>query len=171
MEDVLGGLEPYFDDLCEDDEDKIDELHAIFQDHFLDNAFYFEGKQVIVKRHIYRHEKDGLPAHFSRYFEKFVHVVSRTKDRKRGNKQREFRAERANRIHWIKPILENSNDRRISRFRNLEADGSIREYFWYKQKSFMVILEEILPDYILITCFCVDRRNYNYFLRKENSGI
>jgi hypothetical protein len=166
MEDVLGQLTPYFDSLNENEEEKIDELHAVFQDHFLDNIFYYGKMRVVVKRHFYRHEKDGLPAHFSRYFEKFVHIVSRTIDNKKGQKKREFRAERANRIHWIKPILENSGDRRITCFRNREADQSIREYFWFREKDFMVILEEVLPDYVMITCFCVDNENVKYFESK-----
>lgn len=171
MEDVLGQLTPYFNSLTENEEEKIDELHAIFQDHFFDNNFYYKGKHVIVKRHFYRHQKDGLPQHFSRYFEKFVHIVSRTTDNKKGKKKREFKAERANRIHWIKPILEHSDDHRITCFKNREADQSIRSYFWFKTKEFMVVLEEVLPDYVMITCFCVDKKNVKYFEGKVAKGI
>lgn len=171
MEDVLGKLTPYFDSLTENDEEKIDELHAIFQDHFLDNIFFKVNKRVVVKRHFYRHEKDGLPEHFSRYFEKFVHIVSRTIDNKKGQKKREFRAERANRIHWIKPILELCDDPRITCFRNREADQSIREYFWFREKGFMVVLEEVLPDYVMITCFCVDKKNVKYYEGKVANRI
>jgi len=35
----------------------------------------------------------------------------------------------------------------------------------------MVVLEEIRPDYYLITGFCVDKQNYKYFLKKEGKGI
>ncbi len=171
MPDVLGSLQPYFDSLSEHDEEKITELHAIFQDDFLDNPFYIENKQVIIKRHPYRPKKDGLPNHFAHYFEKFVHVVTRTKDKKRGIQTREFRSERANRIHWIKPILEQRDDPRISHFSFLESDKSIREYFWYKAKRFMVVLEEVSPDYMLITCFCVDKKNFKYFERKEANAL
>ncbi|WP_439182517.1 hypothetical protein [Carboxylicivirga taeanensis] len=168
MKDVLDALEPYFDSLTQDEEDKLDELHAVFQNHFIDNTFEIDGKKLVVKRHIYNPRKDGLPAHFSRYFEKFVHIVTRTENLRRG-KKRSFRADRANRIHWIKPILENRNDERISCFKFQESDDTIREYFWYKAKKYMVILEEVLPDYFLITGFCVDDKNLNYYLNKERN--
>lgn len=171
MPDILASLQPYFDDISEHDEQKLDELHAIFQDHFLDNPFYLDGKLVVVKRHPYRPGKDGLPDHFAHYFEKFVHVVTRTSDDKRGKKEREFRPERANRIHWIKPVLEHHNDPRISKFRFFEDDGAVRDYFWFKAKNFMVVLEEVTPDYYLITGFCVDRQNCKYYLRKEGNRI
>ena len=102
MVDTLTSLKPYFDEISEHEEEKLDELHAIFQEHFLDNPFRLNGKLVVVKRHPYNPGKDGLPDHFAHYFEKFVHVVTRTIDNKRGIKEREFRQERANRIHWIK---------------------------------------------------------------------
>lgn len=167
MVDILASLKPYFDEISEQEEEKLDELHAIFQKHFLDNPFRLNGKLVVVKRHPYNPGKDGLPDHFAHYFEKFVHVITRTIDNKRGIKEREFRPERATRIHWIKPVLEYCNDPRISTFRFLENDGSIRDYFWYKEKDFMVVLEEVRPDYYLITGFCVDRQNFKYYLRKE----
>jgi hypothetical protein len=170
MADILGNLQPYFASLSKDDVEKIDELHTVFQDHFMDHQFYFEGKHVIVKRHFYRHEKDGLGPHFSCYFEKFVHIVTRKTNNYNGDKTREFRSERANRIHWIKPILEHCEDSRINRFRNTEADGSLRDYFWFKERNFMVVIEEVLPDYVLITCFCVDNHNYHYYEMKASNG-
>jgi hypothetical protein len=171
MPDILASLEPYFDEVSELDEQKLDELHGIFQDHFLDNPFYIEGKLVVVKRHPYRPDKDGLPDYFAHYFEKFVHIISRTSNDKRGVKTREFRPERANRIHWIKPILEHHNDPRISNFRFVENDGTVRDYFWFKGKNFIVILEEVRPDYFLITGFCVDKQNFKYYLRKEANRL
>ncbi|MCE1198072.1 MAG: hypothetical protein LWW85_03810 [Marinilabiliales bacterium] len=167
MPDILDSLEPYFATVNEHDEEKLDELHAVFQEHFMDNPFYLDGKLVRVKRHVYNPQKDGLPDYFTHYFEKFVHVVSRTIATKKGNKQREFRPERANRIHWIKPILENYTDARISNFRFLENNGKIRDYFWYKAKDFIVVMEEVIPDYYLITGFCVDRENRVYYAKKE----
>lgn len=167
MPDILASLKPYFDEISEHEEQKLDELHGIFQEHFLDNPFYLDEKLVLVKRHPYNPGKDGLPDHFAHYFEKFIHVVTRSIDNKKGLIRREFRPERANRIHWIKPVLEHRNDPRITTFRFLENDGSVRDYFWYKGKNFMVVLEEVRPDYYLITGFCVDKQNFKYYLRKE----
>jgi hypothetical protein len=78
-------------------------------------------------------------------------------------KQRVFKEERANRIHWLKPILQHWKDPRITFFTFVEADGTARDYFWYKAKAYMVIMEEVTPDYVLITGFCVDRKEENYY--------
>ncbi len=156
------------DNLDENDEDKLDELHAIFQNDFIDNTFEIDGKKLVVKRHVYLPKKDDLPEHFTRYFEKFVHVITR-EDKSKQGKKRSFLSDRANRIHWIKPILEHRIDKRISQFKFKESNGTIREYYWYKEKNYMVILEEVLPDYFLITGFCIDEKNKNYFLRKERN--
>jgi len=147
-------------------------LHASFQQDFFDNPFSVKGIQVKVKIHPYFPDKDGLPEYFSTYYEKFVHIVTRQTVGKKGVKgKRKFKADRANRIHWLRPILENYTDARITNFSFIEADKSIRDYFWYKEKNFMVIMEEVEPDYILITGFCVDKRNLSYYRKKEQNSI
>ena len=133
--------------------------------------FSINGINVKVKIHPFNNAKDNLPAHFSRYYEKFVHIITRKSDNKKGSKKREFIEERANRVHWMKPILENYTDNRISCFQSVENNGAIRDYFWFKAKKYIVILEEVIPDYILITGFCVDNKNKSYYLRKEKNGI
>ncbi len=168
MKDVLDSLEPYFQSLTENDEDKLDEIHGVFQNDFIDNVFVLDGKKLVVKRHVYNPIKDGLPCHFSRYFEKFVHIVTRSESSKKG-KKRLFQEDRANRIHWIKPILEHRDDSRITFFRHVESNRIIRDYYWYKAKSYMVVLEEVLPDYFLITGFCVDAKNIHYYEMKERN--
>jgi hypothetical protein len=171
MEDVLGNLCPYFESISVFEEEKLDELHTIFQEHFFNSPLFLDAKMVVIKRHPFNPLKDGLPDFYSRYYEKFVHIITRETSNKRGIKNREFREERANRIHWIKPILENYTDKRISRFKFIESNLAVREYFWYKSKNYIVVLEEVIPDYYLITGFCVDESNFKYFLRKEKAAI
>lgn len=79
---------------------------------------------------------------------------------------RKFNSERAVRVHWIKPILENASDKRITRFRYIENTGREREYFWYRDKGYMVVVEYINPNFALITGFCVDQSNHAYYMRK-----
>jgi len=95
----------------------------------------------------------GQPAYFKEFKHDFVHTVTR-----QGNisKRRVFEPQRANRIHWIKPILENSADARIRTYQFTESNGKVRDYFWYEEKDFVVILEKVLPDYWLITAHIVD---------------
>jgi hypothetical protein len=86
-------------------------------------------------------------------------------------KQRQLEVKRANRIHWIKPILQHADDIRITKFRYEENDGTKRNYYWYKSKKYMVVLQFLNPDYILITGFCVDDENAGYFQRRYNNRI
>lgn len=44
----------------------------------------------------------------------------------------------------------------ITRFRYIENSGREREYFWYRAKGYMVVVEYINPNFALITGFCVD---------------
>lgn len=71
----------------------------------------------------------------------------------------------------MKPVTSLHGLQRITRFRNIENDGSIRDYFWYRQKQYIVIVEYISPDYALITGFCVDAENQPYYQRKYINRI
>lgn len=169
--DILGNLKPYFDcELTVHDKDKILELHQKFRTDLIDQKVILDGEELVVKTYPYNHsQKDGLPEWYDGLLEKFVHII--TRDRKENRRKtsrvvREFRSERALRIHWIKPILENSLDKRITRFRYMENSGREREYFWYRAKGYMVVVEFINPNFTLITGFCVDQSNHAYYMRK-----
>lgn len=169
--DELGALKPYFEDgITEVDSDKIAKLHTIFHHDFFENSVSIDGVPLTIKPYLYKNSKrDNLPSDFEKYYEKFVHVITRTiksSKQKMASNIREFREERANRIHWIKPILENRDDKRITYFQNIEDDGTIRDYYWYRGKQYLVIVEYIRPDYTLITGFCVDADNQPYYQNK-----
>ncbi len=173
--DILDGLQPYFSDsFTMNDEEKIDELFGVFQRDFFENSFQVQGKNVKVKIAPYtKHLFDGLPEFYCGYYEKFVHIITREIDGKLkiSPKTRKFKEDRANRIHWIKPILEHANDAKITSFRFEESDGKIRDYYWYKEKGYMVVVEEVNPDYQLITGFCVDTKNELYYNNKYDNRI
>lgn len=169
--DILGGLTPYCSHtLSLSDKEIILKLHDRFRNDLLLNKVSIDGVELIIKPYPYnRSHKDGLPSWFDGLLEKFVHVITReTKAdrRKISPKIREFSSERAVRIHWIKPILENASDKRITRFRHTENSGREREYFWYRAKGYMVVVEYVNPDFALITGFCVDQTNQAYYMRK-----
>ena len=134
--DELGALKPYFaDGVAETEQEKMDELYAIFHRDFFENTVIIDGIPLKVKPYLYKNsKKDNLPVDFERYYEKFVHVITRTIKGgryKTSGKIREFREERANRVHWIRPILENKEDKRITYFQYIEDDGTLRDYYWY----------------------------------------
>lgn len=169
--DELGALEPYFaDGVAVTDRNKLDKLYATFHQDFFENTVSLDGIPLKVKPYLYKNsKKDNLPADFERYYEKFVHVITCTikgGKRKTAGKIREFREDRANRVHWIRTILENKDDKRITCFQYIEDDGTVRDYYWYRGKQYIVIVEYILPDYALITGFCVDCDNQPYYQNK-----
>lgn len=169
--DVLGVLQPYFDgELSVDDKGKILELHERFKSDVLIQKINLDSGELIIKPYLYNQsQRDGLPEWYDGLLEKFVHIITRdSKEDKRkiSRKIRKFSSERAMRVHWIKPILENASDKRITRFKYIENSGREREYFWYRAKGYMVILEYVNPNFALITGFCVDSSNQAYYLRK-----
>lgn len=173
--DILGMLKPYVDgSVSVDDKTIIEQLHTLFCDNFINGTVILDGRVVKVKPYPYnRAHIDGLPVWYDGLNEKFVHIITREvkADRRKTSRMiREFRSERALRIHWIKPILENCNDRRIRRFKCLECTGREREYFWFNQ-GYMVIVEFLSTDVALITGFCIDGDNQTYYMRKYQSRI
>lgn len=174
--DILGMLQPYYNcELSGDDKEKILELHEKFKNDILHGKVNLDGSELKIKPYPYnRSQKDGLPDWFDGLLEKFVHIITRdakANKRKISKTVREFRSERAVRVHWIKPILENASDKRITRFRYIENSGRKREYFWYRSKEYMVIVEYVHPDYALITGFCVDQSNQAYYMRKLQNKV
>ena len=176
MTDVLSSLEPYYKDGIQvSDEEKIKALHAVFYRDFFSDGVFLDGEKIKVKPYKYANrKKDNLPETFETYTEKFVHIITRSKKAthwKTASKVREFNEDRANRIHWFKPIIENQNDKRITRFKYIEDNGREREYFWYRSKQYIVILEHIAPGFDLITGFCVDSDNQPYYQKKYLNRI
>ncbi len=167
--DVLDQLKPYFKDgVNVNDLEKIKELHDVFHADFFDHRVVVDDIPIKVKPYKYKGGKrENMPEEYSEFYEKFVHVITREKkasNRKTAPTIREFREERANRVHWIRPILENCNDKRITRFTHTNySKMRQREYFWYRGKDYIVIVEYIRPDYALITGFCVDSDNRAYY--------
>ncbi len=145
----LDDLEELFDDLDfnEPTSEQIFKMYGIFLNDFVKNTLYIKGKSVRYKTNPSKHPL------FKGKHDTFVHVVTR-ESKMRG--KREFDQQRANRIHWIRPILENSEDDRIWYFEKKNEDNENQEYFWYESKDFLVILKSIEPDVLLVTSFYVD---------------
>ncbi|WP_462266457.1 hypothetical protein [Mucilaginibacter sp.] len=138
--------------------DQLDTLFFEFERDFIVSPFTFKGYQVKIALDF--STVDG----FEDYPETFVHLITRKGKRN----VRVFDRHRANKIHWIRCILEHHDDEEITYFEYPEEDETIREYYWYKDADFLVIMERITPDYIIVTSFHVDdARNRRYFEQKE----
>jgi hypothetical protein len=158
----LNALDDLIRDLdYEPTNDQIDELYEIFEKHFIQDGVIVEGRRL----EIYRTQSKlpivwGLP-------ECFAHVVTR----EGGVGRRYFDPTRANKIHWLKPILIHSADDRIHVFnRTHDKTGALQYYFWFKEKEFVVILRNFHKDHFLVTAYCVDSRTEKQFTNWYQTG-
>lgn len=137
---------------------QLDELLKAFENDFLVSDLYITGLKVKVVN------KNSNVEGYKMYPETFVHLITRKGERGK----RLFDRHRANKIHWVKCILENRKEEEITFFQHPEDDGTIRDYYWYKDGDFLIIMEKITPDYLVITSFHIDnKRNKEYFEKKE----
>ncbi|KAA0994156.1 hypothetical protein FXO21_21855 [Dyadobacter sp. UC 10] len=128
-----------------------------FKRDFIDNPFKIDGLNIKIVL-----KNSSIPG-FETYPETFVHLITRKVE----SRQRMFDRHRANRIHWIRCILENRNEEEIIFFQYPEDSGRLRDYYWYRDEDFLVIMEKILPDYLVITSFHIDSElNRKYFKKR-----
>jgi hypothetical protein len=130
------------------------QMYGIFLNDFVTHKMTIQGKQLRVNMSKSNHFL------FKGKAETFVHIV--TRENKYTGK-REYDRERANRIHWIRPVLENASDNRILFFEKINDKGVNQLYYWYKERDFIVIIREIKPSLLLITSFCVDASKKNMY--------
>tara|TARA_R110002050_G_scaffold14376_10_gene45431 strand:+ start:3892 stop:4389 length:498 start_codon:yes stop_codon:yes gene_type:complete len=146
----------------EPDKEDLDLLLAAFQRDFVDNPFTINNLNVkVIIKNAYVEGYEGYP-------ETFVHLITR----KSGSGHRVFDRNRANRIHWIRRILENREEEDVLYFQHLEGNGSVRDYYWYETEDFLVIMEEVTPIYLIITSFYIDDdRNRRYYMGKYQAYL
>jgi len=163
----LEDLETLYDDNLplEPDEDLKDELFEVFKTDFIDNPFLVDTSKVKII-----HAKSKLPG-FTKYPETFVHIITR---KSTISEKRSFEPERANRIHWIKPILLQKADNRVKFFKFTDEDGVLKDHYWFQEMDFMIVLKPISKDVLIITAFCVDildRNKYKNRYMEYRKGI
>lgn len=146
----LDELEDLFDDLSIDGPTpkQLYELYGIFLEDFKKNPVVINGVEL---------KYNGTPSRHPICRGKamaFEHII--TRESKYSGK-RNFDYERTNKIHWIKPIIENVSDFRIKYFEEVNHDGENQLFYWYQEKDFVVIVREVKPAYLLITAYSVDK--------------
>lgn len=155
----LDDLEELFEDMSysEPSEDQLTQLLDIFTSDFVDNPFDLNGRMVKIV------DKASFNRDFRGYPETFVHLITRESKLKG---QRMFDRERANRLHWIKPILANRSDARIKYFEFPDEKGILKQHFWFKEADFMVVLKPIGKDLLVVTGFKVDKLERPIYLKR-----
>ena len=161
----LKSLKPLFRDesLLVDfkpEEDQIKTMYKHYIEDFVTNPIKVNGKQVVTFS-----EKSKIKL-FSNFPETFIHLI--TREIKYAN-QRFYDCNRANRIHWIKPILESYTDKSIFYYRWKDEKGIVKDHFWLFEKDFLIVLKEYKTDYRIITAFLVDNDDkIKFFERYKN---
>lgn len=137
--------------------DQLNLLFDEFKRDFIDKTLTINGLNIKVIL------KNSKVEGFEDFPETFVHLITR----KGQSKKRNFDRHRANKLHWVRCILENRTEEEITYFEFPEEDGTIRDYYWFKEGAFLVIMEKITPDYLVITSFHIDdQRNQLYFEKR-----
>ena len=87
--------------------DQLFQIYGIFLNDFHKSPLLHKGKNVVFNTNPSKHPL------FRGKFEGFVHIVTR---KNHYNDKRQYDRDRANRIHWIKPILNNWQSSFVSYF-------------------------------------------------------
>jgi len=155
-------LIPHFNDddliTTEVNHDQIGKLFEIFRRDFIDDPFLVRGKNVKINMQVPKVKE------YECYCETFYHIITRKYGR-----DRLYDCHRANRIHWIKPILTSQDTKNILRFKWKDEDNFCKDHFWCQPKQFMVVLKEISPEYLIVTSFCVDKSDEGMYYERYKS--
>lgn len=140
--------------------DQLYKMYGIFLTDFHKTTLLHRGKKVIFNTNPSKHPL------FKGKFQGFVHLVTR---KSKYTEKRQYDRDRANRIHWIKPILENWQSPQVTYFEQPNKDGEIQYFYWLQANFFIVILRELNPDLLLISAYCVDEDNKVQFRKQYNN--
>lgn len=124
-----------------------------------------DGKERIFWHLTSRMQKTAtIPRRKQKYFEE---------GKKFEIKQRLPDLRRCERLPWVKPIIEHSQDSMILSWDYCEGDGTIKTYVWLKEHDFVVIMKKYKNNSRrLITSFCVDKEYKRIdFERKYKSRL
>ena len=158
-----------------------DMLYDIFYDDFIANKTFLNGSIYINPQSHKKEEGKELS---------FWHLTTRTQSRlkKEGNrtikiKERLLDFDRAKRIHWIKPIIDNAlAAHNIKLFYKKETTKKkpIRLYLWAEDEDFVVILQKLgKSSSFLVTSFYITHQRkrddfqkyYQDYTAKTNSDL
>jgi hypothetical protein len=139
--------------------DQLFRMYGIFLTDFHKTPLIHKGRNVTFNTNNSNHPL------FKGKYEGFVHIVTRKSNY---TKKRQYDRDRANRIHWIKPILNNWKNPLVSYFERVNDDGNLQYFYWVQPLNFLVILREVTPNLLLVTSYCIDNDNVKQFRKYLN---
>ncbi len=145
------------------EEDILPMLYSVFETDFKLFPPKFLKYQVGYDRRILEDEKE----------EGFWHIITKA-EKKNRKEERCYDSRRAERIHWIKPLILNHSHNMIKSWNYLESSGKVRNYIWIEDHNFIVILQwdNNKQEYILITSYFIENSHTKRkLLQKFNDRI
>jgi hypothetical protein len=138
--------------------EKEENLYNIFRKDFKGKNLIHDGIKVVFDARKIEGDKE----------EGFWHVITKTDFQ---TKERLLDFRRAERLHWIKIILEDSeNELSIKRWNCLDKRRKkIRRYLWLEKEDFVVVLEKSKNKklYILVTAYYIEGDSTRRSLNKK----
>lgn len=131
-------------------------LYLQYCEDVLDHDLRYNDRPVVADNRLV----DG------EYEEGFWHVITR------GKNERGIDFRRAERIVWLRPLIENSNAPELYKWVETDSDNRGRRvqktYIWYREGRYMIVLKDVPKrHYFLITAFYVTGpRNDRYYFQK-----
>ena len=143
-------------------EEIMERLYEIFRNDFIQNRAKHLGRDVAYNGVINESSQGKV--------EGFWHVV--TRDDTTGT-ERLIDYRRAERLPWSKPLMESPYHEGIKFFSYDEGNTrkGIRNYIWFENGNYLVILKKRKYDYYWITAFYIDERKRSFFQRKFEKRI
>lgn len=124
-------------------------LYDVFTKCFIDSKCFLDGALVWPDKR----KLDG-----GDYEEGFWHLITRDE---KYTKERLLDLRRAERLHWLRPMIENCNDERVKTFVWLHNAKTPRIHIWLEECDYIVILEKS-PNgrlAVLVTAYHLDGSN------------
>lgn len=165
----------------------VDDIYNIFITDFLVNRIKFKNYNVGLSDKILKctpqeycksQEYKCYNCPFKNKLDTFNHVVTGKLNTHRTPGK--FNLNRAIRIHWIKPIIENYNNG-VCYFSEPDKKNGTTHYFWLKEEKYTVIIVETKTHKLFLkTAFFIDDITYEknlenkykkYLLKKSTTKI
>lgn len=130
-----------------------EERYAVFRNMFIDNTLRFEDKEIKVK----------YAPKYGKYETSFIHLICKQEKEIITNpNDREPDLRRAERLHWIKAIIEKYpcleqciNCERLLLYKEY-YHNRIRTKIFFPKERYLIVLEDRKNYYLLITAFYIE---------------
>ncbi len=140
--------------------DQLFTMYGIFLNDFHKTPLLHKGRNITFNKNVSKHPL------FKGKYQGFVHLI--TRDSKYTDRRR-YDRDRANRVHWVKHILDNWQNPEVSYFEEHNSDGDLQYFYWVQSLNFIIILREVTPNLLLVTSYCVDNYQITQFRKQLNA--